>query len=92
MAVCLELGEGAEAVRGARHACELRPGEAGLRSNLALAQLIAGKVDDAVKTVEAAIQAAPGDKITRALEARIAAVRDGRRPVPRTLAALEGRR
>jgi hypothetical protein len=37
----------------------------------------------------------PGEPLgqdTRALEARIAAVRDGSRPVPRTLAELEGRR
>jgi tetratricopeptide (TPR) repeat protein len=92
VAVCLDLGEGTEAVRVARRACELRPGDAGLQSNLAVAQLIAGQIDDAVKTVQAAIQVDPADKITRALEARIAAVRDGRRPVPRTLAELEGRR
>jgi tetratricopeptide (TPR) repeat protein len=92
VAVCLELGEGTEAVRVARHACELRPGDAGLQSNLAVAQLIAGQIDDAVRTVEAAVKADPVDKITRALEARIAAVREGRRPVPRTLAELEGRR
>jgi tetratricopeptide (TPR) repeat protein len=92
VAVCLDLGEGAEAVRVARRACELRPGDAGLKSNLAVAQLIAGQIDDAVKTVQAAVQADPADKITRALEARIAAVRDGRRPVPRTLSELEGRR
>jgi tetratricopeptide (TPR) repeat protein len=92
VAVCLELGKGAEAVRVARRACELRPGDAGLQSNLAVAQLIAGQVDDAVKTVAAAIQADPADKITRALEVRIAEIRDGRRPVPRTMAELEGRR
>jgi len=44
-----------------------------------------------MKTVQAAIQADPADKITRALEARIAALLDGRRLVPRTLAELEGR-
>ena len=32
--VCLELGEGAEAVRVARRGCELDPGDAGLQSNL----------------------------------------------------------
>ena len=55
--VCMELGEGTEAVRVAHRACELRPGDAGLQSNLAVAQLIAGQIDDAGKTVESAIQA-----------------------------------
>ncbi len=91
MLVCLELGEGAEGVRVTHRACELRPGDAGLKSKLALAQLIAGQVDDAVRTVQAALQAEPADKITRALEARIVAVRDGRRPRPKTLGELEGR-
>lgn len=91
VAVCLDLGESAEAVRVAQRACELRPKDAGLQSNLAVALLIAGKVDDAMRTVEAAVAADPTDKITLALEARIVAVRDGRRPAPRTLAELEGR-
>ena len=89
---CLEVGDGPEAVRMARRACELRPEDAGLRSNLAVAQLIAGQLEEASATVAAALQADPADKITRALAERIASVRTGRRPVPRTLAELEGRR
>src|SRR5262249_14129736 len=47
MRACLELGDGAEGVRAARRGCELAPDNAGLRSNLGLALLIAGDVDSA---------------------------------------------
>lgn len=91
VAVCLDRAEGAEALRMATRACQLRPGDAGLQSNLAVVQLIARQVDEAMKTVQGALRADPTDKITQALETRIAAARDGRHPVPKTPAEFEGR-
>jgi tetratricopeptide (TPR) repeat protein len=87
----LDVGRAQSALPVAERACSLRPGDVGLRANLALAQLFAGKAEDASRTIEDALRTDPQDAITKALAALIAAVRDGRRALPRTLAELEGR-
>lgn len=91
VAACLELGRAAEAIAPARHAVEIAPSDAGLRSNLALVMLLAGDVDEASRIIAEALAADPTDRITAALANRIHAVREGRIARPTTLAELEGR-
>jgi tetratricopeptide (TPR) repeat protein len=89
---CLEVGRVDAALPVAERACSLKPDDLGLRANLALVLLFAGKMVEASEMVEEVLRADPDDAITAALAKVIAAVRDGRRPRPRTLAELEGRR
>jgi tetratricopeptide (TPR) repeat protein len=91
VAACLEVGRAAEALPVAERICAKSPGDAGLRANLAIVQLFAGRTDEATKTVDAALRMDPQDRVTTALASVIAAVREGRRKLPRTLAELEGR-
>jgi Tfp pilus assembly protein PilF len=88
---CLDIGAAAKALPFAERACSLQPGDGGLRANLAVVQLFAGKLADAMRTVEEALRADPNDKVTIALGRVIREVKEGRRKLPRTLAELEGR-
>ncbi len=76
----LEVDRAADAEPVARAACNARPTEAGLVANLALVLLLAGKVDDAVETIERALEMDRNDKITAALAGRIGEVQRGLRP------------
>jgi len=86
---CLNLGRAAEGVQAAEHALELRPDDAGLLANLALASLIAGKNDDALQFVNKSLQVAPDDTITQNLKKIIVDVRDKKRPQPKTTRDLK---
>lgn len=79
---CLALGRGQEAVAVSLRNCELHPEDAGLRSNLALALLIAGDVERAHAEVTRARAMQPGDAVTTALLGIIAEVRRGERERP----------
>jgi tetratricopeptide (TPR) repeat protein len=84
MMECLNLGRSDEGMRVAQHAVELRPTDAGLIANLALANLIAGKVGAALQRADESLRISPNDKITQALKKLIIEVRDGKRPQPKS--------
>lgn len=86
--VCLELGKFDEAVEVAERATALDPGDAGLIGNLALAYLLAGRVEEAKKSILAAVKIAPDDEINSLLRRVITEVAEGKRPRPKSLAAL----
>jgi tetratricopeptide (TPR) repeat protein len=79
---CLALGLGDESVALARRNCEANPDDGGLRSNLALALMIAGDMQAAASECATARKMEPEDPITRALEGMIDDVLAGRRPRP----------
>jgi tetratricopeptide (TPR) repeat protein len=85
---CLKLGRAEKGIAAARHAVTLEPNDAGLVSNLALALLIGGKLDEAAETVANALSMAPGDEISDNLKQIIAEVQAGRRPQPSKLTDL----
>ena len=87
-ASCLELGEGEKAVNVARHAIKLKPDDAGLRANLALALLISGKTEEAKAEIAESLRMAPTDRISLAVKKVIDEVASGRRRQPKTMADL----
>jgi hypothetical protein len=58
------------------------PDDVGLQSNLALALLIAGDVDEALVVGQAALAREPSDAVTRALVGLIDRVKAGTAPRP----------
>jgi tetratricopeptide (TPR) repeat protein len=87
---CLNLGHFQEAVEAARQAVRVERSDPGLQANLALALLLAGDVDEALDQGEQASARSPQDEINRNLLAIIREVKEGRRPLPKTLAEVEG--
>lgn len=79
----------AEAEPIASAASNLDPSDAGLVANLALVQLLAGKLDAAAATVSRAVAMDATDKISAALSNRIDDIRRGHRAMPKTLRELE---
>ncbi len=89
---CLNLGLASEGVVAAQKAVDIYPEDDGLASNLALAYLIAGRLDDAASQVQRAISMNPMDQITRHLEKQIADVVSGKVPQPKSLHDVDGDR
>ncbi|NMO15441.1 hypothetical protein HPC49_33775 [Pyxidicoccus fallax] len=85
----LRLQRFAEAEDVARSACEADPSDAGLVANVALAQLLGGRVAEAEATASRALDMSPEDPVTKTLLGRIREARSGRRPAPRTIEDLE---
>lgn len=85
---CLNLGRARQGIAAARIAVSLKPDDAGLMANLALALLIGGQLDEATEAVSKALALAPDDEISRNLQERIADVQGGRRPQPSKMADL----
>jgi tetratricopeptide (TPR) repeat protein len=79
---CMRLGLGEEAVRISRDLHARFPDDVGLQSNLALALLIAGDVDEALVVAQAALAREPSDPVTRALVGLIGRVKAGAAPRP----------
>jgi hypothetical protein len=75
----------------ARRALELRPDDATLRCNLALALLFGGDDDGARSEAVGALSQDPNDAITRVVVKLIDDVACGRRPRPRSLPEAEDR-
>lgn len=69
----------------------IKPDDAGLMANLALALLIGGKLDDASEAVTRALVMAPDDKIVHNLKGMIADVQAGRKAQPSKLADLDAK-
>ena len=86
---CLEVGHADEAVEVAQTAASRAPRDAGLRANLALAFLLAGRIKEANDTANQAQILDPADTITKDLVRVIAEVRSGKRPRPRHISDLE---
>ena len=85
---CLELGRTGEGVMVAEHALSLKPQDAGLLANLALAYTIAGRIPEASAAVEKSLSLNPADEITLNLKRVIREISDGKRPQPKTLGEL----
>lgn len=80
---CCINGLGAEAVDVSRRVVALKPGDGGLLSNHALAQLLAGDVEGARQTVAHVLTVAPQTRSAYALLQVIEAVLAGRMERPR---------
>lgn len=85
----LREGQHHRAVELARATVEANPGQADLVSNLALAQVLAGQLDDAVTSAEQAVALDEQDAVSRNVLELARAVRSGSFPQPRSLAELE---
>jgi tetratricopeptide (TPR) repeat protein len=79
---CMRLGVAEEGLRVSRDLHARFPDDVSLQSNLALALLIAGAVDEAVSVGQAALARDPDDAITRALVEYIGQVKAGTVPRP----------
>ncbi len=86
---CLEIGRMTDAIRAAEHASYLKPRDAGLLANLALAYTMAGQISEATAAVDKSLAIDPADKIPLNLKRVIGEIAAGKRPQPRTLAELE---
>jgi tetratricopeptide (TPR) repeat protein len=67
----MELGRSKEAISYASSALDLRPSDAGLQSNLALAFLLAGRLDEAKQSIKRATVEGPADPIVKTLSQMI---------------------
>jgi tetratricopeptide (TPR) repeat protein len=85
---CLEIGRTSEAIAAAEHAVSLKPRDAGLLANLALAYTIAGRTSEALSKVEESLSIDPTDKITVSLKRVIREIMEGKRPQPKKLSDL----
>jgi tetratricopeptide (TPR) repeat protein len=86
---CLNLGDGVEGLRAARHALALNPSDAGLHANLALALVIAAQPREALAAVDEALRIDPRDTISQNVRKVVLKILDGTTPQPRTLGELE---
>jgi tetratricopeptide (TPR) repeat protein len=82
---CFILGEAAEGLQISRDLHARFPDDVGLHSNLALALLIGGDLDEALAVAEAAHRRDPADPITKSLLGYIIEVKAGRQPRPTRL-------
>jgi tetratricopeptide (TPR) repeat protein len=85
---CLNLGDGAEGLRAARRALELKPSDAGLHANLALALIIAAKPKEALAAIDESLRIDPEDKISQNVRKVVLQILDGTRPQPKTLTEI----
>lgn len=79
---CCINGRGVEAVSVSRRVLALKPGDGGLLSNHALAQILAGDVEGARRTAEQAVAAAPESRAARGVLQTAEDVLTGRMPRP----------
>lgn len=79
---CMTLGYGEEAVQVGWQATELDPYDAGLLSNLGLALLVSGDVDQAERVVQRALNMKPNDAITKNLLEYVQDIQSGKKPRP----------
>jgi Flp pilus assembly protein TadD len=86
---CLNLGQGAEAIRVTQHAIQLTPDDAGLHANLALAFLIEGRNSEAKQRIDKALSIAPDDKISRAVQRVVDEVLSGKRKQLKSMSELK---
>ena len=88
--VCvMELGRSKEGISYAFSASSLRPDDAGLQSNLALALLLAARLDEARQSIEKAILKDPADPIGKTVSRMIEHFIDSGQKPPRTTKELQ---
>jgi hypothetical protein len=85
----MELGRHKIATVFAHRAVQIRPAEAGLHANLALARLIAGHIPEAQSAIERALAAAPDDNISKAIQSVIQHFAANGHTPPMTAPALQ---
>lgn len=78
----LGLGEVSRALHYAKKTRELKPDDAGVQANLALALLLNGRGAEALKAITEACQKSPGDPVSKNVLAFIQDVVSGKRPYP----------
>ncbi len=81
----LAVRDPVRAIEYFRAALREKPDDFGLVSNLALAQLLAGFVDEAKGTVAQAVAGDPEDRVARAVQPAIDRVRTGGKRLPATV-------
>lgn len=86
--VCLELRRFDEAVEVSEQAVVVEPDNAELVGNLALAYLMAGRYQQARKSIDAAIGIDPSDNINQTISRLLLEITEGRRAAPESLASL----
>jgi len=86
--LCLALGKADEAVQIGERAASLKPDNAETLSNLACTYLIAGRLQQALPTINAALKLDENDPTSRHLQRIIHDVMRGERPQPKSLADL----
>ena len=87
---CLATGRFTEATQIGEKAVAIEPDNSELIGNLALAYLMARRLDEAMKTISAARSMNPEDRINRNIQKIITEVAEGRRAQPETFASLRG--
>jgi tetratricopeptide (TPR) repeat protein len=85
---CFRLGLGEEGLRISRELHDRFPADVGLHSNLALALLIGGSLDEALEVGRAALAREPNDAVTKNLVDYIAKVAAGQVPRPTRLPGM----
>ncbi len=85
-ASCLELGLADEAIGANKLAITISPDDAGLYANLALAYLVAGKNEKALRAVKKSLEMKPDDKISQAAKKLVDEVLAGKRSQPKKMA------
>jgi tetratricopeptide (TPR) repeat protein len=81
----LRLGKAEEAGRFARDACRRSPRDAGLVANLALAYLISGDLQEALKAAARAVEMDDSDPVNRSVLGLAQDVSTGARPRPKMI-------
>jgi Flp pilus assembly protein TadD len=81
----MTLGNGGAAVELATSAVRLNPNDPGLISNLALALLLDGQVEEAGEQIRKVVRANQNERIARSVQQLIEDVKLGKVPPPRTL-------
>ncbi len=81
----MELGEFQDAVSVGEKLALAFPNDAGLKANLALSLLLAGRVERARDTIDDAMRLDPNDAVSRELKRRIDEVANGSRRQPHSL-------
>ena len=84
----MEIGSAEKAIEYSLRATQIQPSDPGLRANLALAYLLAGRITEAQKSVEEALTIEPRDKISQTIGSMIGHFAANGRVPPTTAPAL----
>ena len=84
----MDAGQPDVAIRYTEKVAELRPEDAGLKANLALALLLSNWPVEAKRQISRAVEMDPADRISRSIEKAIDAVIAGFHPCPKNMTEL----
>ena len=84
----MDIGQNEAAIAYAFRGTQIEPGSAGLHANLALAYLLAGRLDEARASVERSLTIDPGDRISQTVKLTIVHFAGNGRTPPSTAPAL----